>query len=120
MATYPNPQGGKLRDNPFLLGRRLALELLPQIRNSNFDYLVTFSDGIAQGVAQYLNEEGIAIPNDLQVLGFDKIDSIEFLKFPTSTIEVPVSEMIEKLISLMESTSSAKFEHLCMTKLHLQ
>ena len=119
VTTYPNPQGGKLRENPFLLGRRLAHELLPQIKDSNFDYLVTFSDGIAQGVAQYLDEQGIAIPGDLQVLGFDKIDSIEFLKLPTCTIEVPVNEMIEKLISLMESTSSAKFEHLCMTKLHI-
>jgi hypothetical protein len=119
VVTYPNPQGGKLRENPFSLGRKLARKLLPQIKDSNFDYLVTFSDGIAQGVAQYLDEQNIAIPDDLQILGFDKIDSIEFLKFPTSTIEVPVNEMIDKLISLMETPSTDKFDHICMTKLHL-
>ena len=119
VVTYPNPQGGKLRENPFSLGRKLARKLLPQIKDSNFDYLVTLSDGIAQGVAQYLDEQNIAIPDDLQILGFDKIDSIEFLKFPTSTIEVPVNEMIDKLISLMETPSTDKFDHLCVTKLHL-
>ena len=118
VVTYPNPQGGKLRENPFSLGRKLAQDLLPQIKDSNFDYLVTFSDGIAQGVAQYLDEQGISIPDDLQILGFDKIDSVDFLKFPTSTIEVPVNEMIDKLISLMETPSTDKFDHLCMTKLH--
>jgi LacI family transcriptional regulator len=119
VVTYPNPQGGKLRENPFLLGRKLAQNLLPQIKDSNFDYLVTFSDGIAQGVAQYLDEQNISIPDELQILGFDKIDSIEFLKFPTSTIEVPVNEMIEKLITLIEKPPGRNFEHLCMTKLHL-
>ena len=119
VVTYPNPQGGKLRENPFLLGRKLAHELLPQIKNSKFDYLVTLSDGMAQGAAQYLDYQGITIPNELEILGFDKIDSIEFLKFPTSTIEVPVNEMIDKLISLMDTPSTDKFDHLCMTKLHL-
>jgi hypothetical protein len=27
--------------------------------------------------------------------------------------------MIEKLISLMEKTTTDKFDHICMTKLHL-
>ena len=118
VVTYPNPQGGKLRENPFLLGRKLAHELFPQIKSSKFDYLVTFSDGIAQGVAHYLDEQGIAVPDALRILGFDKIDSIKFLKFPTSTIEVPVNEMTDKLIHLIEKPSLDNFEHIYLTKLH--
>lgn len=116
--TYPNPQGGKLRENPFLLGQKLAVELLPRIKKLNIDYLVTSSDGIAQGVAQTLNAEGLLVPKDLQILGFDKIDSIEYLKFPTSTIEVPVKLMIDTLIKLMEQATTAGHEHICRTKLH--
>ena len=75
---------------------------------------------------KYLDQQNISIPDDLQILGFDKIDSIEFLyMFPTSTIEVPVDGMIDKLISLMETPSNDKFDHererrkLCsMTKIH--
>ena len=119
VVTYPNPQGGQLRENPFLLGQKLAQDLFPQIKNSKFDYLVTSSDGIAQGVAQCLDKKGVAIPGDLKILGFDKIDSIDFLKFPASTIEVPVNEMIDKLINLMDSTVIETHDHVCMTKLHL-
>ena len=119
VVTYPNPQGGQLRENPFLLGQKLAQDLFPQIKNSKFDYLVTSSDGIAQGVAQCLDKKGVAIPGDLKILGFDKIDSIDFLKFPASTIEVPVNEMIDKLINLMDSTAIETHDHVCMTKLHL-
>ena len=61
----------------------------------------------------------MAIPGDLKILGFDKIDSIDFLKFPASTIEVPVNEMIDKLINLMDSTVIETHDHVCMTKLHL-
>ena len=61
VVTYPNPQGGKPRENPFLLGRKLAQNLF-RSKDSNFDYLVTFSDGIAQGVAQCLDKKGVAIP----------------------------------------------------------
>ncbi len=119
VITYPNPQGGRLHKNPFLLGQDLARDLLPKIRKSNFDYLVTFSDGIAQGVAHYLDKHGVSVSTQLKILGFDKIDSIGFHKFPTSTIEVPVDIMIDKLINLIEKPTMNNFEHICPTKLHL-
>ena len=120
VITYPNPQGGKLNENPFILGQNLARDLLPKIKDSKSDFLVTFSDGIAQGVAHYLDKHGISVPSKIKILGFDKIDSIDFLKFPISTIEVPVDKMIDKLIELIEKPSKNNFEHICPTKLHLE
>ena len=115
----PQPSRRSAKGKPFFIRTKVGSGSFPQIKNSKFDYLVTSSDGIAQGVAQCLDKKGVAIPGDLKILGFDKIDSIDFLKFPASTIEVPVNEMIDKLINLMDSTVIETHDHVCMTKLHL-
>lgn len=120
VETYPNPQSGNLDDNPFQLGEKLAEELLPSIRRDSFDHVVTFSDGIAQGVAVSLNRLGVRVPQDIEVLGFDRIDSIEYLKHPISTIEVPVKEMTGKLIEVLEDRSSDNSSHRLSAKLHLR
>ena len=64
---------------------------------------VTFSDGIAQGVAVSLNRLGVRVPQDIEVLGFDRIDRIpQTSDFP---IEVPVKEMTGKLIEVLKTVA---------------
>jgi LacI family transcriptional regulator len=103
IEKYPNPQSGKLDENPFLLGEKLANRLLPKIKENKFDYIITFSDRIAQGVATVLSREGIIVPNDIRVMGFDKIDSLSYMKYPISTIEVPLLSMLKDLIAVLEA-----------------
>ena len=119
IKTYPNPQGGNLEVNPFILGTKVANDLLSDIKRNNYDYIVTSSDGIAQGMAHVLTKHNVKVPDDLKILGFDKIDSMDFHHFPTSTIEVPVGDMISTLISLLENPLRINKSHICETKLHL-
>ena len=117
---YPNPQGGKLTENPFLLGEKLANDLLPLIQQEPFDFVITFSDGIAQGVATRLEVIGLNIPKDIQVIGFDHIDSLEYLKYVISTIEVPVAQMTANLINILEEIPTKNQSLRSLTKLHLK
>ena len=54
LDTYPNPQSDKLDQNPFLIGEKLAHMLLPRIREQHYDFILTSSDRIAQGMATVL------------------------------------------------------------------
>ena len=118
--AYPNPQIGKLTDNPFLLGEKLASDLLPLIKKESFDFVITFSDGIAQGVATKLEEFGLDVPKEIQVIGFDHIDSLEYLKHVISTIEVPVDQMMANLINILEVIPIKNQSLRSHTKLHLK
>jgi len=99
--TYPNPQNEKLDQNPFLMGEKLAHLLLPKIQEHRYDFIVTSSDRIAQGMATVLNEAGLKIPKDINLLGFDKINSLPYFKHSLPTIEVPIQAMIDALLGTL-------------------
>ena len=109
-----------MNENLFLLGQNLARDLLPKIKNSNFDFLVTFSDGIAQALPIIWTSMGFQSHPKSKFLALIRLIRLIFIKFPTSTIEVPVDKMIDKLIELIEKPSKNNFEHICPTKLHLE
>ena len=76
--------------NPFLIGEKLAHLLLPRIQEHQYDFILTSSDRIAQGMAAVLDEAGLKIPQDINLLGFDKINSLPYFKHNLPTIEVPI------------------------------
>ena len=103
--TYPNPQSDKLNENPFLIGEKLAHKLIPRIRENNYDFILTSSDRIAQGIAVILNEAGFSIPKNINILGFDRINSLPYFKYSLPTIEVPIEAMISELLSALKKQS---------------
>lgn len=100
--TYPNPQNEKLDQNPFLIGEKLAQFLLPRIRQHKYDFIITASDRIAQGIASVLARSGFSIPDEINLLGFDKINSLPYFKHCLPTIEVPIQSMINELLKTLE------------------
>ena len=98
LDTYPNPQSDKLDQNPFLIGEKVAHMLLPRIEEQHYDFILTSSDRIAQGMAAVLEEAGLSIPSDINLLGFDKIDSLPYFNHILPTIEVPIQPMINELL----------------------
>jgi len=102
LDTYPNPQSDKLDQNPFLIGEKLAHMLLPRIREQHYDFILTSSDRIAQGMAAVLEDAGLSIPQDINLLGFDKIDSLPYFKHALPTIEVPIQPMIDELLATLK------------------
>jgi DNA-binding LacI/PurR family transcriptional regulator len=100
--TYPNPQNEKLDQNPFLIGEKLAQFLLPRIRQHKYDFILTASDRIAQGMASVLANSGFSIPDEINLLGFDKINSLPYFKHSLPTLEVPIQSMINELLKTLE------------------
>ena len=102
--TYPNPQLDQSSTNPYQLGESLGISLLPRIKQSKgYDYLITASDMIAQGCAARICSQGVKIPRDIQIVGFDKVDALPYFQHPISTIEVPVDKMVDTSLSLLEN-----------------
>ena len=102
--TYPNPQFDQSSTNPYQLGESLGSSLLPIIKQGKgYDYLITASDMIAQGCAARISSQGVKIPADIQIVGFDKVDALPYFQHPISTIEVPVDKMVDTSLSLLEN-----------------
>jgi len=105
LDTYPNPQSEKLDQNPFVIGEKLAQLLLSRIKEYGYDFILTSSDRIAQGMAAVFHKSGLSIPKDINLLGFDKINSLPYFKHNLPTIEVPVQLMIDELLSTLRKQS---------------
>lgn len=57
------------------------------------DALVINNDSIALGVMKALKEQGLQIPRDISVVGFDGISYTAYSDPPLTTVEVPCAEM---------------------------
>lgn len=50
---------------------------------------------------KYMHQAGIKIPDDMQVLCFDKIESFQIANIPINYIEQPIKEMGEKAVDML-------------------
>lgn len=84
----------------------------------NIDYIKKFSalfvhtDTQALGIIEGLKEEGIKIPNDISIVGYDDIQLGSFYKPHLTTIHQPIEQLViltcERLIELLESKKCNK------------
>lgn len=93
-----------------------AVKTLHQ-RGARFSALVASNDDMAIGAAKAFREQGLTIPDDISLLGFDDLPMASWFHPPLTTVHVPVAEMIkrtlEKLLCMLEgriAAPSAKFE----------
>ena len=115
--TYPNPQVNSLDKNPFIIGEKLAGHLLSIIKEKRYNFVLTSSDRIAQGMAKALKGSGFLIPDEINILGFDNIDDRPYFKHSLPTIEVPIQSMIAELLSLLNTPKSKNAKFLVDAKL---
>ena len=88
------------------MGEKLAHSLLPRIIEHRYDFILTSSDRIAQGMAAVLSESGLSIPEDLNLLGFHNINSLPYFKHKLPTIEVPIQPMIDELLATLNQQAT--------------
>ena len=69
------------------------------------DSTYIFKHAIDQGIAVILNEAGFSIPKNINILGFDRINSLPYFKYSLPTIEVPIEAMISELLSALKKQS---------------
>jgi DNA-binding LacI/PurR family transcriptional regulator len=87
-------------------GYAAALRLLK--RSDPPDAIFCSSDGLALGTIDAARELGIAIPDQLSVVGFDDIPMAGWNAYSLTTVRLPVEEMIDATIQLaLEQISGA-------------
>lgn len=93
-----------IKENTYESGKELSHSIYEHIKD--IDSIFCSNDGIALGIMDGLKQFGIAIPNDVQILGFDDIPVAGWGGYELSTIKLKVTESaikaVEMLIARME------------------
>ncbi|HEY3590186.1 MAG TPA: LacI family DNA-binding transcriptional regulator [Buttiauxella sp.] len=79
-----------------------AVELLLS-RKEKVSAIVASNDEMAIGAMKKLNDEGISVPGEISIIGFDNIPTAPYLSPALSSIKDPVSDMISEVISRLIS-----------------
>ncbi len=99
--------------NLFYLGYKPALDLLRQKNRPTAIFLAI--DELAGGVYHAAAELGIAIPDELSLVGLNNLDLCEKLQPNLSSIAQPFEEMgrraVELLLNRLDGTAQASFVH---------
>jgi LacI family transcriptional regulator/LacI family repressor for deo operon, udp, cdd, tsx, nupC, and nupG len=80
-----------------------------------------YNDLVALGVCRALRELGLAVPEDVSVVGFDDIPLLEYLNVPLTSVRVPVAEMgaraAELLVAQLAGGAALPARHLVRAEL---
>jgi DNA-binding LacI/PurR family transcriptional regulator len=63
--------------------------------------LICYNDLLAIGAYRGLREQGLKVPDDLALVGFDGIEDGEFLEVPLTTVAVPIREMSQMAVQFL-------------------
>ena len=82
---------------------RIYHYLREHIREGAFEYDGIFcnSDMLARRVIRFLNESGISVPEQVQIIGYDGIIDRFMDRYVCSTIEQPISQMAETAVNIL-------------------
>ena len=72
-----------------------------------FDVIFCNSDGLAVRVCEFLRKQGIRIPEDVQIIGYDGIIDFATRRYICSTIVQPVAEMAETAVRFLLNGDNA-------------
>ncbi|MFB3814525.1 MAG: LacI family DNA-binding transcriptional regulator [Terriglobales bacterium] len=79
------------------LSSRGGLEAVKHLRTQGmFTAILAFDDLTAMGVLRGLYEEGLEVPRDCSVIGFDDIDSASYYNPPLTTVRQPMTKIGEQ------------------------
>lgn len=71
------------------------------IREKNMSAIFAFNDEMAIGAIKAIKEQGLKVPNDISVLGFDGTEIGEFLTPSITTVKRPVGDISEIAAKLL-------------------
>jgi LacI family transcriptional regulator len=64
-----------------------------QLKGCSFTALVCYNDLVAIGAMRQLMDQGLLVPKDVSIVGFDDIDVASYLGVPLTTVRIPKREM---------------------------
>lgn len=74
------------------------------LRGRDFSAVFAATDELAIGAIRVLEDEGIRVPKDVSVLGFDDIDISSYIVPRLTTIRQPLADMGERTATLMHKS----------------
>lgn len=81
-----------------------------QLHNKGVDAIFACNDMMAFGVYKYMYEQGLSVPKDLSVVGFDNASFSDMIMPPLTTIHQPIQELghaaVRKLLQLINEPGS--------------
>jgi DNA-binding LacI/PurR family transcriptional regulator len=89
-------------DEGYKLGYSLNLQ------NLDIDGIFVFNDLIAMGFQKAMLEQGVNIPGDIAIIGFDNIERCSEARVPLTTIEVPRYEIGKAAFNIIDNFLSNK------------
>ena len=101
---------------PFQPTREGGAESLRRVRASGATAILTFNDMMAIGLLGACREEGITVPTDLSIIGFDDIFGADFTVPGLTTVRSPLdragSAAIRTLVALLDGEGADAIEPL--------
>ena len=90
--------------------------LAEHIRDGKLDYDGIFcnTDGLAVRIIGFLREQGVDIPGQVQVIGYDGIMDYATGRYSCSTIVQPIDEMAEAAVRLLLDPGETRVSNLCL------
>jgi LacI family transcriptional regulator len=64
--------------------------------------IMALTDTVATGVLKFLSSEGVRVPDDVSLMGFDGTPQAQFSLIGISTIEAPLYEMGRKAVQMLD------------------
>ena len=64
--------------------------------------IICANDSMALGAINRLHQEGLEVPADMSIIGFDDIDIARQITPPLTTVSVPVTEIAERAFEMLE------------------
>ena len=91
------------------------------LKNGEYDAVFAANDNSAMGVLHYLNENGIKVPEDVSVAGFDDAFFAEYLWPPLTTVRQPMYQIgqvaMNNMLRIIGRESSVPAEVILPTEL---
>lgn len=91
---------GRGRDS-FEFGYHTIKEYLSRLLEKRVTAIFAFADALAIGAMRALRDEGLRVPRDISVAGFDDLEVDPYLETPLTTVAQPKKEIGEKAVELI-------------------
>lgn len=84
-------------------GGKAARELLKESRagGNPLDAIMCLNDALALGALHAIREDGLRVPDDIQVIGFDNVPESEYSDPPLTTVDASIGQYADLLVSML-------------------
>lgn len=86
---------------PPVLQKQFALQEHIHDRTPEYDGIFCNTDSLACRVRDFLSGQGVTVPRDVQIIGYDGLQDYAAGRYPCSTIVQPISQMAETAVNLL-------------------